>query len=207
MKNLLRVLLAGACFPTLLAAANSLVLGGGLNLSSTSGDANGVEYSKRVGYNLGIGYESELSPMLSVLPEFNLETRGDASKMEDTPFGEIEGHLNLLYLQVPVFLMLKAPLPWITLNAYAGPAIGILLSAKSGIEINGEEETLNIQDEMKPFDVGIEMGLGFEVPMADVNFFVRPSYYLGLMNVEDSAEEDGFRLRNIRLKAGFGFPL
>jgi hypothetical protein len=58
----------------------------------------------------------------------------------------------------------------------------------------------------------MEVGAGLEFPAAAGKFFIRPSYYHGLMNVakddEDEEEEsEELHLRNVKIKAGFAFPL
>lgn len=207
MKKVLRSLLLASCLLPAAIQAGGLTLGGGLNASSTDGDAQGVEYSHRIGFNIGIGYEAEMTPRFSYLPEINLETRGDVGEANDPLFGAIKGRMELLYLQIPVFMMYSAPVRKATLNLFAGPSLGVLLSGRMKFERNGATETLDIKDDMEALDFGVEGGAGVEVPGGPGAFFFRPSYYLGLMPHEDAQGYEKFSNRNIKLKAGYTLNL
>jgi hypothetical protein len=211
MKTFLRALLVGACLPALLFAAGGLTLGGGLNASFMDPRQAGPDYSNRLGFNVGIGYEVPANvPHLWLAPELNLETRGDVAEQYTLlpPFGRAEARVKLLYLQVPLFLMVKVPVGGANLNVFAGPALGIRLAAEGVYALNGDETTIDLKDETQPLDLGLEMGVGVEAPLGPGSVFVRPSYYHGLANVNADEDEEGeIRLRNLKLKAGYRFPL
>jgi hypothetical protein len=205
--KLVFTLFATVAFPCLSLAEDGLVVGGGFNSSFTSQDGGGAEISNRPGFNLGVGYEFELAPSFVLLPELSLETRGEVYHLDASPFGAMDLRVKLLYLQVPVFLMFKAPVAVMTFNGFAGPALGILLSAKREVEAGGEVETTDMKDETESFDFGIEAGLGVEMPAGPGSVFVRPSYYLGLVKLADPEGDSDVFLRNIKLKAGFKIPI
>ena len=71
----------------------------------------------------------------------------------------------------------------------------------------GKIQSVDIKDEMNPLDFGAEMGMGVELPIASGSLYLRPSYYLGFVNVEDSDSEPSFSLRSFKLKAGYKFTL
>ncbi|MCD6023322.1 MAG: PorT family protein [Fibrobacteria bacterium] len=217
MLSALRIFAVAAVLPCFSWAAGGFTVGGGLNSSFMDVEAaEGEDLSNHLGFNLGFGFEKELSPVFSIVPEIGFETRGQDAEADDPFFGHVESRIKLLYLQVPVFAMFKVPLTKGALNFFAGPSLGILLSAKGEIELGGDEMSVDIKESIAPIDFGVEAGAGIEFPAGTGTFFIRPSYYVGFMDINDAEEdeeeeeEDGseaLHSRNIKLKVGFRFPL
>ena len=68
-----RTLALAVLLPCLSWAAGNFTIGGGLNSSFTDvSDGSGVDYSNRVGFNAGLGFEVPIRPGLWIVPELNL---------------------------------------------------------------------------------------------------------------------------------------
>ena len=199
-------------------ADNAFTFGGGLNSSfSDVEEGDGVESRNRLGFNIGIGFEAQVAPSIWIVPELNLETRGQHAEGDDPFFGHAESRLDFTYLEIPVFFMLKIPAGKVTWNLFAGPELGILTAARAELELNGEEVlSEDVTNQVKDIDFGIEMGAGVEFPMGRGAFFIRPSYYVGFLDVADQDDDEdddepddseALHLRNLKLKFGFRIPL
>lgn len=204
MKRYARLFLF-ACLSSSAFAANGITLGGGLNLSSNDKEPSGsVEKSSRLGYNLGVGYEKETSPGWFLVPEINLESRGVVAKSYDEDLGvEAKGTLKMTYLQMPLFIMKKYPAGNAHLTFFGGPSLGINLTSEVELDVDGDKVTYDTKDGTEGLDIGVEFGAGFDFPSTSGSVFVRPSYYLGLL---DYGENGDAKHRNFKLKVGYRFP-
>jgi hypothetical protein len=111
-----------------------------------------------------------LSPMLAIQPELNYLVMGE--QWDITEGTAIEA---FTYLHIPVLLRARLMkegkfVPVV----FAGPAIGILLSAKD----TGED----VKSFFKSTDFGADFGLGAEVGMGKMKGLVDLRYYMGLTN-------------------------
>ncbi len=202
MSGLLRTLCLCSLLPAATFASGSLTFGGGLNFSSTdTEEEGGVEYSPRVGYNLGVGYEIPLAPNVRLVPELNIETRGERVEGYDPEFDiNVEATLKMLYLQVPVYMMVAFPLKTGTFTVFGGPSIGVNLESEMKVSIDGQTFTGDVKDDTAPMDIGIQFGAGYEHPLANGSLFVRPSYYLGF---GEPLRDSETKLRNFQVKVGY----
>jgi hypothetical protein len=99
----------------------------------------------------------------------------------------------------------------------AGPEIGFLLDAEGETTggDNGETDTVDLKDETKSTDFGINFGAGLEFPSGNSTFFVEARYALGLANIYDVSDEEETKMngdtepdvkhRGIYLMAGIRF--
>lgn len=175
-------------------AGNGLLLEGGLNFSSLSFSKSlppGIKKSARTGFNLGAGFEIAASPMFSIIPGVSLETRGQTLKASDPEFGDIKFEADFMYLEVPVLAQANIPAGSGFLSIFAGPELGILLSAKEKIsgEAAAENSETDMKDQTTPMDIAIHFGLGFEFPVGPGAIAIRPGYSVGLINIDDSKPE------------------
>lgn len=176
--------------PTLCLSAGGLTIAGGINRSSIEYGGQGASptFDDRRGYNVGIGYEGALTSSLYLFPEINLETRGAKSDLES---------LELQYVQIPIFLLYKAPSDLVVVDFFAGPAIGIPFKG----EVNTESETTDILRDLRFLEWGVEAGGGLEFEHRRFALFARPSYYWGLTRLFAPGRPE-YRNRNLKLRTG-----
>ena len=164
--TLVSVLLAVAVVAPGLAPADSGMTKGikvGVNLATASGsDATppaGVTKSMRVGLALG-GFVGIGAGPLTIQPEVLYSMKGVVYKA--TFFG-ITGTSTeqLNYLDIPILVKYDlAPAPT-KISIYAGPSLGILLSANEKFEVTGlGSTTADIKDSVNSTDIGIVVGAG-----------------------------------------------
>jgi len=158
----------------------------GINLASFSGD---FENDKaKTSFHLGGMVEIPLLDALSVQPELLYSSQGAKSI-----FGE---EFTLNYLTMPIMAKYYV---WETLSVEAGPQIGFLMSAKS--ELGGQTDD-DITDITKSIDFGLSIGLGYKLKN-QVNFGLR--YYFG--SDINSTGDGSTKLSNnvLQISAGYFF--
>ncbi len=108
---------------------------------------------------------------------------------------------NLNYITLPV-LFKYIPSGLKGLNVFVGPEIGYLLSAKQKITISNMDTTMDVKNQIKPFDFGVDVGVGYDfIPNLGVDF----RYGFGLMNILKSSSSNGNSLKNQTFQIGIRF--
>lgn len=159
---------------------------GGLNIASLSWDPAlpaPVESSSRTGFKFGAMVELGFIPMFALQIEPMYVQKGGKINV---PGQEITNKLT--YLDIPILLKLKLPLPGpLTPYAFAGPSIGILLSASSE---SGGEDT-DIKDQLSSTDFALDFGAGAALDVAPlVSLMLDVRYSLGLSDIfNDTAKQ------------------
>ncbi len=178
----------------------------GVNFASLGGDIEDVD--GKTGFHVGAVVEIPLSDKFAFAPELLFSTQG--AKSEDSfDFGGFtfteEETTKLNYLNIP--LMAKYYVAQ-GLSLQAGPQIGLLLSADSELEVSGggesESEEVDIKDELKGVDFGLNFGAGYQL---DMGLFFDARYNLGLSNINDEGEGEDFKIKNnvIQISVGYKF--
>ncbi len=111
-----------------------------------------------------------LTPTIAIQPELNYLTTGVWWEDEEGDFIETYGYLHIPVL-VRARLMQDGPFVPVL---FAGPALGILLSAKW--------EGDDVKEFFKSTDFGLDVGVGGEVALNAMKLLIDARYYLGLAN-------------------------
>ncbi|MBN1212907.1 MAG: PorT family protein [candidate division Zixibacteria bacterium] len=178
----------------------------GVNLSkATGGDVD--ESDMKLGFGGGAFVEYSFNPQFAVQPELLFMMKGDKVTVGDKDYKN-----KLTYIEVPVLLKFK---PTMEGNfkpvIFAGPAIGLLMSAKSwDIDTTQTppviEDDVDVKDNMKSIDFGIAFGAGFMYMMQNgggITFDVR--YTMGLAKVPDPEEGDAPDMKNTNISFMVGY--
>lgn len=156
---------------------------GGVNIANQSADPSDSELSdSRTGMAIGGYVGIPVNPMFAVQPEALFTMKGDQGDIAGST-----GSTKLNYIEVPVlarvnFMTDAAAHPAI----YAGPSVGVNISAKSEME-GATESSVDIKDSVKPIDFGMVIGGGitFPVGQAKRNVGLDLRYTMGLSNIND----------------------
>jgi hypothetical protein len=189
MKRLMTVLLIVAfagliALPKPAAAGVQFGIKAGGNMANVTGadvhDIAGV-LKNRVGFVGGIFLAFNLGPVVTIQWEALYTMKGATYEYTDLvdPYTE---KLYGDYIEVPLLLKLKIPLPVIQPFVFAGPSVGFKLSEKH--ELNGvplTESLFKNNDYGAIFGAGLNLGKSF---MLDVR------YSLGLQKVISTVEGD-----------------
>jgi len=177
MKKLLLILnliLVCAFFSKPAYSQLDLILG--VSKSSITG---GESWKDPIGLQVGASMPVlKFSENLSLRAEANFSMQG--AKWEE-PFYELEGRLNLLYLNFPVVVRYQTEGGFF---AEAGLQPGILLSAKDKYEDISED----YKDYMNIFDLSIPIGIGYQI---NEKFGIGFRFIPGITDItEDEDESD-----------------
>lgn len=172
---------------------------GGLNLSNLSLDPDPSGLSLDLATNFGVGgiMLYPLSDVLDLQVEVLYLLKG--SKLKFDLLGEtFEGDINYAYLSVPVMGRYKLGSGDADMTPYvvAGPEFGFLLSADS--EFAGISE--DTKDVTKSIDLGFNVGVG----MTMNNMFGEVRYSLGLIDINDDADDPDTSIKTNGIQAFVG---
>lgn len=158
------------------AAANAQTrvgLKGGINVADRGGeDADG--HDAKLGFHIGGFASFGVGNKFSVQPELLFSTQG--SKVE-VPGDDYKVRLN--YINIPVMLKYEIV---DGLYAQAGPQFGFLVTAKT----KRGDVTVDINDNIKKFDLGLGLGAGYQFPSSP--FGIDARYIFGMSRLDDNGD-------------------
>lgn len=176
-------------------------LGGraGLNISDLSSDFDfgfgDVNFLPKTGIMVGGSFNIRLIPFISLQPEIIYTEKG-ANLDEIESSGQrfsAEGSVDLTYLEVPILLKARLPVPGLSPIVYAGPAIAFNLDAEWDSDIPDVVgirfgDDIELKDYVKSADLGFVFGAGIEfgAPVLKINLEAR--YTMGITELDDSED-------------------
>jgi len=150
----------------------------GMSLANLSGDdIDGT--SSKIGLAAG-GFAGFGIGPLTIQPEVLYVQKG--AQGEDNS----DVKLKLDYLEIPVLFKgyFMGPQAKVRPCIYAGPAVGILLSAK--YDDGSDADAVDVKDGYKSTDFGVAMGAGIDIQ----GFTLDVRYTLGLTKLPDTGDSD-----------------
>ena len=135
----------------------------------------------KVGFNGGIFLALNFGRVVTIQWEALYTMKGATYVALDDTYTD---KLYADYIEVPLLLKLRIPLPVIQPFVFAGPTVGFKLQEK--LESNGEEVPLT-ENLLKNNDYGAIFGAGLNLGR---NFMVDVRYSLGLQKVISTAQGD-----------------
>jgi long-subunit fatty acid transport protein len=171
----------------------------GLNLSSLRSD---MDFDSKIGFNLGVFAEINLSDKLIFQPELLYSTQG-ASLEESFDSNSFKVTNSVDYLNIPLILKYGVT---DKLFLEFGPQLGFLLSGKSKYEETYGGETESETEDIKEFTNSIDFGLNFGVSF-DIaeNIMIGARYNLGLSNIIDEEDSGDEKLQNSVFSLSLGY--
>ena len=157
----------------------------GVNYSTISGDASGVE--SKIGFHAGVFGIIKPIDALGIQPEMVFSRQGaQASANNDVKF-----HYD--YLNIPVMLNFY---PTETFFLQAGPQLGFLVSAKA----TDGNQTEDIKSQLNTTDFSLGLGMGFDLSHTVIGF----RFNLGLNSTSDD-EDATYPNQVAQVSVGFKF--
>lgn len=189
-----------------LAYAQEVGVKGGINFASMTPEEEDEAplISRRNGLVAGIWVRTPVRSQFSFQGEGLFSEKG--VKFDGRALG-LDGaaDLRVRYLEFP--LLARADFvpgsPAARVFAVGGVAPAFRLSAQSKASFEGQEDTQDVGDQVKPFDLGLVGGAGVEIGRALIEF--RYTHGLLHLNEDDNGDED--RIKNRVLSLSFGFRL
>ncbi|QLE00464.1 PorT family protein [Galbibacter sp. BG1] len=176
MKKLFLTALALTAF-AISANAQDFKIGAkaGLNIAHLRGD-DAEEFGSRTSFVAGAVAQFPISEKFSFQPELLYSAQGAKEGNETLKFDYLNVPLMGKYYVADGF------------SIQAGPQVGFLLSAKAKGEEGDVSAEIDVKDELKNLDFGLNFGLGYEFQNG---LFIDGRYNLGLSNIveDDDVEE------------------
>ena len=138
----------------------------GVNLANIGGDESS-ENAMKIGFHVGGIVEISVNDNFMVAPGIIYSIKGAQDKTNS------DFKVNLNYLEIPVNAKYKLESG---LNFFAGPYIGILMSAKA---TDGTID-VDVKEFVQSTDIGVNIGLGFDLE-SGLGFSAQ--YGLGISNI------------------------
>jgi hypothetical protein len=174
----------------------------GVNFASFGGEDTeqffqGADEQFRTGVILGGFVEVDPPGPFALQTELLYVQKG--SKAEGTVSGEtVTGIDKINYIEVPLLAKWQIPVTGpLTPNLFAGPAVGVPVSATSEIEGSGGSSSTDIDELIKPTDVGMHIGAGLDVATGTVEVMLDVRYQFGLSTI---LRGDNKSLRNMGIE-------
>jgi hypothetical protein len=187
MKKLTTILVIAVCVGLLALPSRADVRFGikaGGNMAKPTGlDAQDplATLKNKVGFNGGVFLALNFGRVVTIQWEALYTMKGATYVSLDDTFTD---KLYADYIEVPLLLKLRIPLPVIQPFVFAGPTVGFKLQEK--LESNGEEVPLT-ENLLKNNDYGAIFGAGLDLGR---NFMVDVRYSLGLQKVISTVQGD-----------------
>lgn len=223
LNKLVLALVTVAMFAFSVSALNvGLDIKGALNMSKVrfSEDLpDGMSNNMLLNTAAGAAVRLQIVDAFTIQPELLYSVKGSTLEMEEEEQGvsvKMTSKGIASYLEIPVLFKYNIPASeTIIPSVYAGPALGILLSAKqkttasaAGIELNDEQD---VKDETNTVDFGVAFGADLGIKAGPGRIILDARYTLGLMDVSKEAEEGSreeeptIKNGSISIFAGYGF--
>lgn len=171
----------------------------GLTSASMGGDIGDELDGSLMGFVVGASAEVGLGPNFRLRPELTYTRKGAKESVGDDEF-----RLKMGYVEVPVLAKYAFPVQGsVRPHLLAGPAIAFKTSCTLELEVGGDEESADCEDdglETKGVDLGVVLGGGVDVGA----FSVGVRYNLGLTDVPD-IDGVGGKHQVLSVVAGYTF--
>jgi len=186
------------------ASAQQIGAKAGVNFASLSNTEDFIpEDGQRIGLAAGLFVTVPATERLSFQIEGLYTEKGVTGSLEE--FGiPIEGNLRLQYLEVPVLGRADFGTPGSSSNFYivAGAAPAFKLDARLKLEALGEEETVDLSDDMESFDFGLVGGAGLELGRLGLE----ARYTHGLLSIsKDDADDEPVKNKVFTVSVSYRF--
>ncbi len=182
---------------------------GGLNMANITGD-NTEGTSMKMGGVGGVFMCYKITEIFAIQPEIFFSMKGTKMDFVEEIDGEdvtIETSMKLNYIEIPLLFKVNLPTEGaIKPMLYAGPALGILMTAKVSGEAEGVSVDVDIKDEVKSTDIGILAGAGVGYQMENGGMLsLEARYEIGMTSIDNSAAADNVKNGVISIMVGYGF--
>lgn len=180
MRRVLPLLLAAIWISSLSFGQISISTGikGGISSSTFGGDVTGTQSPLRSNA-AGLFFEIDLPGPINLQPEVLLCSKGTTENALTTTT-----KTSLTYIEIPFLIRYTLSIPVIEPALFAGPSVGMLLSAKRRSDSLGvvSQET-DIKSLLSSTDYGIVVGASVSLPLYITDLSIEARYHYGLTTI------------------------
>ena len=178
------------------ASAQKMMVGGrfGIDMGSVSVDPapTGVTLSSHTGIAIGAQLDNWFNDMWALSVGLQYDQKGTH---EDATFNvggfsvSASGDLTMNYLEIPILAKVALGTGDIQPFLFAGPSVGILLSATSTSGSNSQ----SVDSQLNTVNLSLLLGAGVSYKwMSNISLFLDAGYELGLINIQKNTSVNTF---------------
>ncbi|TES94535.1 MAG: PorT family protein [Candidatus Cloacimonadota bacterium] len=180
---------------------------GGVNLANISVEYLTLSYeydfSKRTGMMAGGFVEVEVVKFFSIQYDLLYVQKGAVWEVESV--FPVTSTFKLDYFEMAFLFKAKVGQPMFKMYMFAGPNLGLLITAVQEVKVGGQSTSINIKDLYRGVDLALDLGGGAEFAFAPkVALFVNVRYSMGLMEIYRSQYE-AWKLNGTQILGGTKF--
>jgi hypothetical protein len=160
--------------------------------------------NSRTGLIFGANLEIGISKYISIQPGLRFVMKGASTTVTGGTFTD-----KLNYLEIPALLKVNFALTEVNPYVFAGPVLGVMLSANEDqTPTGGTTTTSDISSLLSgtDFDIMFGAGVGFKIA-PKIELYGQFGYSLGLSNILKNATTQTLKNNSIQLTAGAMFAL
>jgi hypothetical protein len=177
----------------------------GVNLSTMTLKSSGLSLDPKIlpGFHAGIISDIGLMENLTLQPGILFSSKGskyELSFLEET----IEFSMGPGFIEVPVNVLYSFGTGTTKLNLFAGPYFAFGITGKSKSEGDSQDISFgsSTDDDMKPFDMGLNFGAGVNIN----GLLISAQYGLGLLNIApDTSGDTEMKIKVISISLAYLF--
>ncbi len=177
---------------------------GGVNFANIGGADVTTSPQSLTGFTGGIYLDLDIPFLLSIQPEVLYSMKGYKQSGTITILStsySMSATANLNYLEIPVLIKYSFPVPVLKPSLFVGPSMGILLSAKSKVDVTGQPtQESDIKSSTTSTDWGLVVGASANILVVNVS----ARYTLGLTSLD---KQNGLKMYNRVFSLMIGVPL
>lgn len=167
----------------------------GVNIARLSDPGNLIEgavWNTRSGFIGSIGTDLSLSDELSLSPGFRFIQKGTTSQFSFPGEGVIRGELRLNYVEIPIYVKLKALDLGTQLFVLGGPTLSYLLSSTMEASSDAHGTLTDVlKSKYKNFDASVDLGVSTLTPLSTgLSIVATALYSYGVVKISDSVYDD-----------------
>lgn len=177
----------------------------GANFATLSGDDASDDFDSRTGLYLQGVLAFPVGDFFSF--ETGLAYSQKGASLDE---GTVDSDLELTYLEIPLLLKANFTAEGFQPHLLVGPSVAFNIGCTFSAEGEGFDEEIDCDDDpeidIKGTDVGLIVGAGVDIPFGTMAFTIDGFYNLGLIDLDDSPEENDINNEVWTIAAGISVP-
>jgi len=181
----------------------------GLDNSKLSGDKfPNTKYKSSIGYIFGITIDPHLNDIISLSFHPGISHAGSRIQVPDTIQNQYKDSITVRVnrIHLPIFVKIQSK----SKRVYflSGVAIGYGLSLKAESDI----EEIDISDELKKWNIALNFGFGYQIPIKKSKLYFELRYGQSLINIANPDPDEVYniprvKLGGLKILTGFQIPV
>lgn len=181
----------------------------GMDNSKLSGDKyERTKYKPKTGFILGITIDTHINDIISLSIQPGIINTGSRIQVPDTIQNEYKDSVSISvsYFRLPVYVKIQSKSK--RLYFFSGLNFGYGLSLK----VDNDIEEVDISDELKKFNMSLDFGIGYRIPIKKSGLYFELRYSQGLLNVANPDPDEDFgiprvKMSGLKILTGFQIPI